>query len=82
MNEHTTPSLSLFLTTHSLCLAACFDLFHSFFSFYVTFGTSLSLSLSLSLSTLRGCEDGFGVWTRWICRRQTSSPVARQLYRF
>ncbi|KAK7388348.1 hypothetical protein VNO78_23163 [Psophocarpus tetragonolobus] len=37
--------------------------------------------LSISLLTLRGCEDCFGVWTRWICRRQTSLPVARQRYR-
>ncbi|KAG4929793.1 hypothetical protein AAZX31_17G073300 [Glycine max] len=78
-------SLSLSLSrslTHSLCHASCYDMFLSF-SFYATSGVLHSLSyLSLTFLTLRGCEDGFGVWTRWIRRRQTSSPVARQRYRF
>ncbi|ESW26903.1 hypothetical protein PHAVU_003G157900, partial [Phaseolus vulgaris] len=45
---------------------------HSFFLFSTPFNSSYNLNyLSLCLSTRRGCEDGFGVWIRWVDRRQT-----------
>lgn len=76
INIYISHSLSL---SNSRCLVACSsDELYLFFFFYLV----PSFALSLSFSTLRGYEDDSGVWARWICCRQTSSPVARQLYWF